>query len=416
MKWCVSFPEEEILIVRPSLNAICAGNRAAAKLLSVLLYRYSIRKESREDAENINEVEASKGKEPTQDTSFRIYRKQEQLVKDMCGEIVEKTLHDVAVPTLQLLGYLDIDESGPIICYDLHPDVVSNAMEAYKKGPKQLEKFLISSIQLEKFLIEREELEKVLINKKNFQLALEKVLIANRKSSNCKRGRKPASEKGEDTKKAKPQINRENIEINNKTTTDAVASPSQSKSSQKEKTSPSKNQPREKKPIPLKQPELPKVEEPDLSHLSEQERDIYSRLRPQDQKIYLSWSQQERAPYNNYLGTMGYAVIVNITPAVERTVKQFKDVQPSIQDFKDIAAYAKKIEKKKPQDQRYYSTRGMKFWDYASEYVGWKSSLEMNKPEEQTGQPAPQPNAPRKLTDLEKRQREMAAKYMKKAN
>lgn len=145
------------------------------------------------------------------------------------------------------------------------------------------------------------------------------------------------------------------------------------------KTTPSKSQPREKKPTPPKQTELPKIDEPDLSHFSETEKDIYSRLRPQDQKIYLGWLPEERAPYNNYLGSMGYAFIVNITPAIERTVKQFKDVQPSIQDFKDIAAYAKKLEKNKPKDQRFYSIRGMKFWDYASEYVGWKSSLEMNE-------------------------------------
>lgn len=214
MKWGISFPEEEILIVRPSLKAICAGNGPAAKLLSVLLYRYSIRKESREDAENMNEVAISKGKAPTQDTSFRIYRKQKQLVKDMCDEVVEKTLHDVAVPTLQLLGYLDIDESNPIICYDLHPDVVHQAMEAYKKGPIQLEKFLIGSIQLEKFLI-TDQLEKFPIDKKFFQFLLEKVLIANRKSSNCKRGRKPASEKGASTQNEKPQNKRENKSKNN---------------------------------------------------------------------------------------------------------------------------------------------------------------------------------------------------------
>lgn len=215
MKWAISFPEEEILIVRPSLAAICAGVRPAAKLLSVLLYRYSIRKESKEDSENINEMQASKGEAPTQDTTFRIYRKQEQLVKDMCGEITEKTLHDVAVPTLQILGYLDIDESSPVHCYDLHPDVVIAAMNAYKKGEKQLEKVLNANLQLEKFLI-NSELENILINKKNFQLALEKVLIANRKSSNNKRGRKPASEKVADTQNQKPQSNRENKESNKK--------------------------------------------------------------------------------------------------------------------------------------------------------------------------------------------------------
>ncbi len=208
MKWAVSFPEESILLVRPCLVALCAGNRPAAKLLSVLIYRYSIRQEHKTDAENINEVKG----DDSQDTTFRIYRKQSQLVTDLCNEITEKTLHDVAVPVLQLFGYLDIDESPAIHCYDLHIDAVVNALEAYKQGPKQLEKFLLSSLQLEKFLIDI-QLEEFPINKKNFQLALEKILIANRNSSNNKRGRKPKPEAPGEPQSEEPQIS---IEINTK--------------------------------------------------------------------------------------------------------------------------------------------------------------------------------------------------------
>ena len=204
MKWAVSFPEESILLVRPCLVALCHGNRPAAKLLSVLIYRYSLRLEHKSDAENINEVKAANGETADQDTTFRIYRKQSQLVTDMCDEITEKTLHDVAVPTLQLFGYLDVDESPAIHCYDLHMDVVVAALEAYKLGTQQLEKFLIAQLQLEKFLINKKNFQ---LNKKNFQLALEKILIANRNFSNNKRGRKPRREAAGEAQSEKPQIN-----------------------------------------------------------------------------------------------------------------------------------------------------------------------------------------------------------------
>ncbi len=208
MKWAVSFPEESILLVRPCLVAICHDNRPAAKLLSVLLYRHSIRQEHQSDAESINEVRGDN----SQDTTFRIYRKQSKLVTDMCNEITEKTLHDVAIPVLQLLGYLDVDETPAIHCYDLHIDVVVNALVAYKQGPKQLQQMLQSNLQLEKFLISI-QLEKVLINKKNFQLALEKVLIANRNISNNKRGRKPRPDAPQEPQSEEAQIN---IEIDSK--------------------------------------------------------------------------------------------------------------------------------------------------------------------------------------------------------
>jgi hypothetical protein len=197
MKWCVDFPEESILVVRPCLKRMCLDNKPAAKLLSVLLYRYSIRKEAKEDAENINEVKTANGETPDQDTSFRIYRKQSQIVTDMVDEIDEKTLHDVAVPTLQLLGYLDIEEHPGMHCYIVHYDRVVAGISAYKKGAKALESFLKEIPQLEKVLISV-QLEKVRINKRNFQLEIEKILIGNRENSNCKRGRKVKSKADSD--------------------------------------------------------------------------------------------------------------------------------------------------------------------------------------------------------------------------
>jgi len=193
MKQCVKFPEDKFLAVRSCLVAICMGNRPAANLLSILLFRYNLRMENKDDAENQNAVKAAKGMEPDQDTSVRIFRTQAQLVEDMCGEMTEKTLHDTAVPMLQLLGFLDLEEHMIANCYILHVELVQHALNLYIPGRKeqpQLEKFLISTIQLEKFLITSDELEKFLIDKKNFLSGLEKVLIQNRKISYHQRGRK----------------------------------------------------------------------------------------------------------------------------------------------------------------------------------------------------------------------------------
>ena len=193
MKHCVKFPDDKFLAVRPCLVSICFGNRPAAKLLGALLYRYNLRVENKEDAENQNAVKAANGNQPDQDTSYRIFRRQAQLVDDMCGEMTEKTLHDVAVPMLQVMGYLDLEEYMQSNCYIVNIEQVQQALNLYSptsKDQTQLEKFLIKGMQLEKFLITSDELEKFLIDKKNFQSGLEKVLIWNRNTSNCRRGRK----------------------------------------------------------------------------------------------------------------------------------------------------------------------------------------------------------------------------------
>jgi hypothetical protein len=209
MKWCVDFPQEEILMVRPSLNALCLGCKPGAKLLGVLLYRYSIRKEHQEDAENMNAKKIAKGQKPTQDTSFLIYRTQEQIIKDACNEFTTKTLHDIAVPALQLLGFLDIDQSTSMHCYDVHLDKVNEAMAAYKKGADKLEDFHRENLQLELFLIDI-KLEEVLMNKNKFYLALEEVLIANGNSSNSKRGPKPKPQAVRDAQNEKRRLSKTN--------------------------------------------------------------------------------------------------------------------------------------------------------------------------------------------------------------
>lgn len=239
MKWCVDFPEETVLVVRPSLKRICLGFKPAGKLLSTLLYRVSIRKEAKEDAENLNGVKVAQGQEADQDTSLRIYRTQAQLVADMVDEMDEKTLHDTAVPTLQLLGYLDIEEHPGCNCYIVHLDAVQQALRTLKEQKVQLEKFLITHLQLEKFLIDP-QLEKFLIdkkkfvlNKKYFLLQLEKVRIANRNISNCKRGRKPASQASAEGQNEVPQNlkdNKEILESNRENISGAIA-PSLSESS-----------------------------------------------------------------------------------------------------------------------------------------------------------------------------------------
>ncbi|GCF11672.1 hypothetical protein [Dictyobacter arantiisoli] len=55
MKWCVCFPEEDILIKRPCLRKACIGNKTAAAFLSFLHYQGSISKDFRQSIENSNQ-------------------------------------------------------------------------------------------------------------------------------------------------------------------------------------------------------------------------------------------------------------------------------------------------------------------------------------------------------------------------
>ena len=183
MKSNIPYPDERLLIIRPCHVSLCLGVHCAAKALAALLYRYS-------------QSCSNEAKEIEQDTTFNIRCKQSDLIRDMIGEITEKTLHDTAIPWLQLLGYLEVEELPGKNCYILHIGRIFKGLEAYKQDLKnkthcQLENFLIDIPELEKILIEVKELEIFLINKKNFLLQLEKVRIGNRNISNCQRGRKP---------------------------------------------------------------------------------------------------------------------------------------------------------------------------------------------------------------------------------
>src|SRR6266446_2129654 len=104
----MKYPENErILIVRPCLKAICLGVRSASKLLSVMLYR----------ARNV----------PEQETIFTFTCNQDELVHDLCEELTTKQIHNMAIPVLQLLGYLEVDGSGFRHKYTLHLDRVQLA-------------------------------------------------------------------------------------------------------------------------------------------------------------------------------------------------------------------------------------------------------------------------------------------------
>src|SRR5487761_1528686 len=120
----MKYPENErILIIRPCLKAICAGNKAASKLLSLLLY-YA---------------------RHCEDASLTGTYTQEELARDLCDELTPKQLHDMAIPMLRLLGYLEVDGSGFRHVYTVHLDRIQDALSCIQDSEK-LELLLISSI------------------------------------------------------------------------------------------------------------------------------------------------------------------------------------------------------------------------------------------------------------------------------
>jgi hypothetical protein len=166
----MKYPDNErILIVRPCLKTICLGVRSASKLLSVVLYR----------ARNCREDE----------TTFVFTCTQADLVNDLCEELTTKQLHDMAIPVLQLLGYLEVNGSGFRHTYTVHLDRVQEALSCYR-NKEELELLLISFIYKELEEVPM-ELEEVPIQLEEVLKHLEVLLKTIGKSSNSKRGRKP---------------------------------------------------------------------------------------------------------------------------------------------------------------------------------------------------------------------------------
>jgi len=207
----LAYPKGRLLLVRDCTVDICLKNNPGSVLLSVLLFWY----DNPHKGDFYNEQEGT----------FTVCRTQEDIELQSCDQIDAKTIHNVAVPLLQLFGYLEIKEKMYGNLYTVNIRQVEAAYAAYSKGPGALVQFLKSSVQLEKFLIEltEDELEKILINKKFLLLQLEKILIQNRKISNCKRGRKPRLQATSEAKTQNIEILRDSIEIDTKRESSAFA-------------------------------------------------------------------------------------------------------------------------------------------------------------------------------------------------
>src|SRR6266498_297457 len=191
------YPQGRMLVIRDCMKDICMGNSAATKLLCTLMYWYD---HSKSDA--INGV-------------FTVKRTQADLISDMCEETNVTTLHSIAIPFLQLLGYLDIEGKDGTLRYLIHVDMVHAALEAYTH--ETLPTFLLGAIQpqLQKFGIEltEDELQFIGFNSKILEKQLQKIVISNKENCNCKRGRKPRPEAAQEEEMQTTE-NRETIREN----------------------------------------------------------------------------------------------------------------------------------------------------------------------------------------------------------
>lgn len=196
------YPKGRMVVVRDSTIATCNNNNPGAVLLSVLLFWY----------DNPHTCDSYDDKEQT----FTICRTQAEIEAQACHQIDVKTIHRTAVPLLQLFGYLTVSEKMNGNLYILHMDRIFAAYAAYEKSAEALKNFLKSSLQLDICPIEipESQIDKILINKTNVQLQLDKILIANRQMSNCKRGRKPKSERGLEAISEETENLRESYENN----------------------------------------------------------------------------------------------------------------------------------------------------------------------------------------------------------
>jgi hypothetical protein len=121
MKWCVHFPEEEILIKRPSLRKACLGNRSAAAFLSFLLYRASIHQEFQRSQCSQSSPSSKRESQPaTKPTTIGIAITQQDIITQMDHEISDRSLRDTAIPLLLALDYLDIESTANTTRYLVH--------------------------------------------------------------------------------------------------------------------------------------------------------------------------------------------------------------------------------------------------------------------------------------------------------
>ena len=71
---------------------------------------------------------------------------------------------------------------------------------------------------------------------------------------------------------------------------------------------------------------------------------------------------------------------INITESIEDAVRQFEDIQPSIEDYTAIIKWAKNRDATLKLDRQFYKGRSLKLWDVVREYPAWKSENEPSEP------------------------------------
>jgi hypothetical protein len=171
MKWCVHFPEEEILIHRPCLKQACAGNKNAAALLSFLLYQASIYPGARREHNHNVQQEIT------------LCFTQREIVARMNAEMSDRTLRDTAIPLLVALGYLSVDDAEKTTAYTVH---VTNVQAGIDHAPT------ISAV-LQKLEVLIEDSETSVLSQKYFRRVAALLQTQKGKSSEQRRKYVPHS-------------------------------------------------------------------------------------------------------------------------------------------------------------------------------------------------------------------------------
>jgi len=200
----VQYPEKcAMLLVRDCTVAICCNNNPGSVLLSTFLFWH--------DHPRTGDYYDEKTH------TFTMCRTQAEIQIQSCNQIDTKTIHDTAVPLLQLFGYLTVKEKMNGNLYTLHMDRI-NAAYAVCRNPQTLHQFLKSSLQLESapIRIAEAQLEPTLINKRALYFQLARVLIVTRADSYCKRGRKPKQQAPSDDNFPPTENKREFLETSNR--------------------------------------------------------------------------------------------------------------------------------------------------------------------------------------------------------